>query len=232
MYSFTEENYLKALVQLTIFEGDKIEVGVNHLATTLNVKPATVSDMVKKLKEKQLVNYKRYGKISLTDEGRLAGMMVIRRHRLWETFLQSKLGFSWDEVHEVAEELEHVHSHKLINRLDEFLEFPEFDPHGDAIPNMKGEIIMPYRKTLCESVEGQEMQVVAVKDNSSEFLQYVNKLGLKIGDKVTIIGRETFDSLTTIQFNGSSQVVSPRFTENIFVICAKCRKAKGCSCKF
>ena len=229
MYSFTEENYLKALVQLTVFE-QGFEVGVNQLAATLNVKPATVSDMVRKLKEKELVNYKRYGKVSLTEAGQLAGMMVIRRHRLWETFLQSKLGFTWDEVHEVAEELEHVHSHKLIDKLDEFLGYPEFDPHGDAIPDIKGKIAIPHRRTLLEAEKGQELMVVAVKDNSTEFLQYVNKIGLKIGDLITIENKEEFDSLTTIAFNGGLQVVSPRFTENIYVVCAKCGKAKGCKC--
>lgn len=229
MYSFTEENYLKALVQLTVFD-DGVEVGVNQLATTLNVKPATVSDMVRKLKEKNLVNYKRYGKVSLTPSGKLAGMMVIRRHRLWETFLQSKLGFTWDEVHEVAEELEHVHSYKLIDKLDEFLGFPEYDPHGDAIPNIRGEIELPHRKTLLEADKGQQLMVVAVKDNSTEFLQYVNKIGLKIGDLITIQNKEEFDSLATIQFNGCTQVVSPRFTENIFVVCATCGKSKGCKC--
>lgn len=229
MYSFTEENYLKALVQLTVFE-QGVEVGVNQLAASLNVKPATVSDMVRKLKEKDLVNYKRYGKVSLTEAGQLAGMMVIRRHRLWETFLQSKLGFTWDEVHEVAEELEHVHSHKLIDKLDEFLGYPEFDPHGDAIPDIKGEIAIPHRKTLLEAEIGRELMVVAVKDNSTEFLQYVNKIGLKIGDLVTIQSKEEFDSLTTITFNSGLQVVSPRFTENIFVVCATCGKARGCKC--
>ena len=126
MLSFTEENYLKALVELTVFEAESEEVGVNRLAHCLDVKPATVSDMVRKLKDKELVHYEKYGKISLTSEGRFKGMMVIRRHRLWETFLSSKLDFSWDEVHEIAEELEHVHSEKLINRLDDFFSHCRF----------------------------------------------------------------------------------------------------------
>ena len=154
MLSFTEENYLKALVQLTVFEDGKLEVGVNRLAAYLEVKPATVSDMAKKLKVKDLVHYEKYGKIALSESGKLEGMMVIRRHRLWETFLFEKLDFSWDEIHELAEELEHVHSKKLMNRLDKFLDFPDFDPHGDAIPNENGEIVIPFRKTLSEVNEG------------------------------------------------------------------------------
>ena len=230
MLSFTEENYLKALVQLTVFEKTRSEVGVNMLAASLEVKPATVSDMVRKLKEKGLVNYEKYGKISLTEIGKQAGMMVIRRHRLWETFLHNKLDFTWDEVHELAEELEHIHSKKLIDRLDQFLEFPEFDPHGDAIPNSKGEIAIPFRKTLSEVGKGMKCKIIAVKDNSTEFLQYVDKIGLSIQDEIIITDKEEFDSLITIEFNNIQTVVSPKFSDNIFVVCATCHKAKDCSC--
>ena len=230
MLSFTEENYLKKLVQLTIFDEESSEVGVNKLALGLNVKPATVSDMVRKLKEKSFVNYQKYGKISLTASGKKEGMMVIRRHRLWETFLYEKLDFSWDEVHQLAEELEHIHSAKLINGLDRFLAFPEFDPHGDAIPNEDGQIKIPFRRTLTEVKSGKRCKIVAVKDNSSEFLQYVDKIGLKIQDEVLIVNKEEFDSLTTIESHGKQIVVSLKFTDNIFVICANCSKAKECNC--
>jgi len=230
MLSFTEENYLKALVELIIFDDYLTEIGVNKLAEHLNVKPASVTDMVKKLNEKSLVNYQRYGKISLTNEGKLAGMMVIRRHRLWETFLQSKLGFSWDEVHEVAEELEHIHSSNLINILDSFLEYPSFDPHGEAIPNALGEISLPYRKTLKEISAGKSVRFVAVKDDSKSFLQYVSQLNLKMNDIIDIQKIDQFDELITIQFQNESKVVSPKFAENIYVVCAKCNKVKDCNC--
>lgn len=230
MFSFTEENYLKALVQLTVFEDGKLEVGVNRLAAYLDVKPATVTDMAKKLKQKDLVHYEKYGKISLSDIGKKEGMMVIRRHRLWETFLYNKLDFSWDEIHELAEELEHIHSKKLMDRLDQFLDFPDFDPHGDAIPNEKGEIVIPFRKTLSEIREGKSCKIIAVKDNSTEFLQYVDKIGLKINDEIKVIKKEEFDELTTIQFKKNQMVVSPKFTDNIFVVCALCLKAKDCKC--
>lgn len=228
MLSFTEENYLKALVQLTIFESED-EVGVNKLAASLEVKPATVSDMVKKLKEKSFVNYEKYGKISLTEKGKFEGMMVIRRHRLWETFLYKKLDFSWGEVHELAEELEHIHSKKLINRLDEFLDFPDFDPHGDAIPSAKGEIKIPYRKTLNEMDLNHRHKVIAVNDISSEFLQYLDRIGLGIDDEIIATHREDFDELTTVEVGGKSIIISPKMAENIYVVCAKCNKAK-CEC--
>lgn len=230
MLSFTEENYLKALVQLTVFEEGKLEVGVNRLAAYLDVKPATVSDMAKKLKIKELVEYEKYGKIALSEKGKLEGMMVIRRHRLWETFLFEKLDFSWDEIHELAEELEHIHSKKLMNRLDQFLDFPNFDPHGDAIPNEKGEIVIPFRRTLSEVLEGKKCKMIAVRDNSIEFLQYVDKIGLKINDEISVLKKEEFDALTTIQFKENQMVVSPKFTDNIFVVCATCLKAKDCKC--
>lgn len=228
MLSFTEENYLKALVELTVFDAESDEVGVNRLASCLDVKPATVSDMVRKLRDKSLVNYEKYGKISLTEVGQFKGMMVIRRHRLWETFLTSKLDFSWDEVHELAEELEHIHSKKLINRLDEFLDFPEFDPHGDAIPNKDGEILLSFRRTLSEVEVGKSYRIRAVRDQV-EVLQYMDRIQLKINQDVTIDHREEFDGLTTITYGKQTSVVSPKLTENIFVVCSACRKAK-CVC--
>ena len=230
MLSFTEENYLKSLVQLTILEEASKEVGVNKLAAELKVKPATVSDMVKKLKVKEFVHYQKYGKISLTETGRREGMLVIRRHRLWETFLHEKLDFSWDEVHQIAEELEHVHSLKLINGLDKLLDFPSFDPHGDAIPNAKGEIIIPFRRTMSEVVPGKKCRIVGVKQDSADFLQFVDKIGLKIQDEITVLSKEKFDSLTTIEHLNSEIIVSPKFTDNIFVVCSTCLKAKDCDC--
>ena len=228
MLSFTEENYLKALLELTVLDADSHEVGVNRLAACLDVKPATASDMVRKLRDKSLVNYKKYGKVSLTDDGRFKGMMVLRRHRLWETFLSSKLDFSWDEVHEIAEELEHIHSEKLINRLDEFLYFPEFDPHGDAIPNKDGEILLPFRRTLAEIEVGKMHRISAVRDQV-DVLQYMDRIELKINQDVVIEHREEFDGLTTLAYGDRSSVVSPKLTENIFVVCSVCLKAR-CTC--
>ncbi len=216
--SFTEENYLKSLIHLTVFTEDKNEVGTNELASNLSLKPATVNDMLKKLKEKDFVNYKKYGKISLTEKGRFSGMNVIRKHRLWETFLVEKLSFSWDEVHEVAEQLEHIHSSKLVDSLDALLEYPKYDPHGDPIPNKKGQVELIFRKTLDEMSIMSTKKVFAVKDNSSEFLQYVNKLNLKIGDEILLISKESYDDLLTIEIHGKQHVVSQKFAQNIFVL--------------
>lgn len=228
MLSRTEENYLKALLHLTVLS-EESGVGTNKLAAYLNVKPATVSDMLKKLKDKSLVDYKKYAKISLTNEGRLAGMEVIRKHRLWETFLYEKLSFSWDEVHEVAEQLEHIKSSKLIDRLDAFLNFPKFDPHGDAIPTKEGEIVIPFSRLLSSLEVGKRGKVIAVKDNSSAFLQYADKIGLNIGDLIEVKEIEEFDQMLTIKIGKESRLVSSKFAENIFVVCESCQIGKDCT---
>ena len=218
MLSFTEENYLKTLLQITLeIEGAPV-AGTNELAANLRVKPATATDMLKKLKGKKLVDYKKYGKISLTTLGRRHAIEIVRKHRLWETFLFEKLAFTWDEVHEVAEQLEHIQSQKLIDRLDAFLEYPEFDPHGDVIPNASGELRVAFKKTLADMKEGQTCKMVAVKDNTADFLQYVVKVGLGINNNIKVISREAYDSLLTIEVNGVVNSVSQKFAENILVV--------------
>ncbi len=137
--SYTEENYLKGIFKLTIEMADKTEAGTNEIANHLGIKPASANDMLKKLKDKKLIQYERYGKSSLTKEGKKLAIEIVRKHRLWESFLFEKLAFNWDEVHEVAEQLEHIQSKKLIDKLDQFLNYPSTDPHGDPIPNAKGE---------------------------------------------------------------------------------------------
>lgn len=215
--SYTEENYLKSIFKIGLDNGSD-EAGTNELANYLSVKPASVNEMLKKLKEKKIVNYEKYGKIKLTKTGEKLAINVVRKHRLWETFLYEKLEFSWDEVHEVAEELEHINSKKLIDKLDKFLEYPEYDPHGDPIPNEKGILKKLLKKTLSDIEVGKSCRMVAVKDNSSPFLQYVVSLGLGINNKIKVISREEFDGLTTIEINGVLKPVSQKFSENIFVI--------------
>ena len=224
MLSQTEENYLKSLLHLSV-EKDG-EVGTNELAAYLGVKPASVNDMLKKLKEKELVNYEKYGKISLTDEGRKKAIDVVRKHRLCETFLYEKFDFTWDEVHEVAEQLEHIQSAKLVDKLDEFLNFPAYDPHGDVIPNAKGEMPVVHKKTLQEEEVGHHCTMVAVKDNSAPFLQYVNKMGLSINNKIKVLARHSYDQLIEIEVNGKVCSISPRFAQNIVIVCDDCSKKK------
>ena len=143
--------------------------------------------MLKRLKKKDLVSYEKYGKITLTDKGKSLAVETIRKHRLWETFLYEKLNFTWDEVHEVAEQLEHIQSAKLVEQLESFLGFPETDPHGDPIPNAKGELKFVKRKTLSEIEAGKTCKLIAVKDHSSSFLQYVVILGLGLSSKIKIV---------------------------------------------
>ena len=228
MLSHTEENYLKALLKLT-FENKSEEAGTNELAANLAVKPATATDMLKKLKEKGLVDYEKYGKISLTATGKISAIDIVRKHRLWETFLYSTLEFTWDEVHEVAEQLEHIQSAKLIDKLDKFLNYPQFDPHGDPIPNKKGEIKTQFKKTLAEIAAGKACRMVAVKDNSKSFLQYVVKVGLGLHNDIKVLTRQEYDALMEIKVNGTKSSITQKFAENIYVVCSNCAAGKPCT---
>lgn len=217
MLSYTEENYLKALLHLTFEKGVRAGAGTNEIATHLNIKPSTVNDMLKKLKEKKLIDYEKYGKTSLTASGRKLAVEIVRKHRLWETFLYEKLEFTWDEVHEVAEQLEHIQSPKLVDKLDKFLNYPSFDPHGDSIPNSKGETTMLIKKTLNEEEIGNTCTMIAVKDNSATFLQYANRVGLSINKNIKVVSKQPYDELIEIEVDGKRWSVSPKFAENIVV---------------
>lgn len=218
MLSHAEENYLKALFHLTHMSDEKTEAGTNELAAFLEVTPATVSDMLKKLKEKELVSYKKYGKISLTDEGRQAGVEIVRKHRLWETFLYEKLDFSWDEVHEVAEQLEHIKSKKLVEQLEKFLGYPKVDPHGDPIPNEDGELKFVERRVLSEIPVGESCKLVSVKDNSAPFLRYAMKLGLGLSSRIKVLQLHEFDGSLVIEVDDTRSTVSRKFAENVYVV--------------
>lgn len=215
--SNTEENYIKGLFQLTIEVGNKTEAGTNEIANHLGIKPASVNDMLKKLKDKKLIQYEKYGKSSLTKEGKKLAVDIVRKHRLWETFLFEKLAFSWDEVHEVAEQLEHIKSKKLIDQLDRFLGFPSVDPHGELIPNAKGEFKIKAKLTLSQGQLGGRYTVIGVKDDSSAFLQYVDKVGCTMGAKIKIVSHQSFDDTLEIEVKKLKLLVSSKFTENIYV---------------
>ena len=218
MLSYTEENYLKALLKLSFQNEDKPEAGTNEMAAYLGVKPATATDMLKKLKEKELVSYKKYGKILLTETGKKNGIAILRKHRLWETFLYEKLDFSWDEVHEVAEQLEHIQSAKLVDKLEEFLNFPEFDPHGDPIPKANGEMPVIAKTLLSELQAGDICHVVAVKDTSTLFLQYLEKLQITIGTKIRVAEVIDFDGSRYVEISDAAvRNVSVKFAESLFV---------------
>ena len=215
MLSLTEENYLKAVLLLTNIDPEG--AGTNDLASKLDVKPATVNNMVKKLKQKSLLHYEKYAKITLTEKGRKMALNVLRMHRLWETFLYEKLDFSWDEVHEVAEQLEHIRSPKLIERLDKFLDYPEYDPHGDPIPSAEGELPVMATLLLSDLAAGQTCRVSAVKDTSSVFLQYLERLSIGIETELAVVEQIPYDHSLVLEVNGAQVTVSKKLAENLLV---------------
>ncbi len=218
MLSYTEENYLKALLHITYENGDKKDAGTNEIAAYLNIKPATVNDMLKKLKEKKLIDYEKYGKSSLTTSGKKLAVEVVRKHRLWETFLYEKLEFTWDEVHEVAEQMEHINHKNLIERLDKFLGFPDYDPHGDPIPKSNGQLPNAVKTLLSDIEVGKTCRVAAVKDTSTIFLQYLLQLSVSIGTEIKILDKITFDGSMKIQIGKDTKtIVSIKFAESLLV---------------
>lgn len=216
MLSYTEENYIKAVLQLTINSENK-DVGNNKIAAHLDVQPATASDMLKKLKEKNLIDYEKYGKITLTEIGKFKAVELLRKHRLWETFLYRKLGFTWDEVHEIAEQLEHINSTKLTDKLDEFLGFPDFDPHGDIIPSSIGELKETDYISLSEVLINGICKITAVKDSSPAFLKYVSQLGLGLDSEIKVLKKQEFDGSLEIECHDKTVTVSKKFADNILV---------------
>lgn len=211
-----EEDYLKALFHI-IIENGNTKAGTNHLAEFLNLSAASVSSMLKKLGEKDLVVYKKYSKLALTPTGRKIAIQLIRKHRLWETFLYRHLNFSWDEVHEVAEQLEHIRSPKLIQELDKFLGNPKRDPHGDVIPDEDGNFRATEKVTLSELNAGDKCRLVSVKDSSAAFLKYVSEIGLALSSVIEVLEIRDFDGSMSIVFNEERENVSKRFAEHIFV---------------
>ena len=210
------EDYLKAIFNLTHDE-DVRKLGTNQLADNLELSPASVSVMIKKMKEKKLVDYEKYGKIELTKSGHIIALKLIRKHRLWETFLHEHMNFSWDEVHDVAHQLEHIHSPKLIRELDNFLGNPKKDPHGDAIPDEQGRFIVEVKKPLSGLMAGDLCRLVSVKDNSAVFLKYVTQLGLALSSEIEIIEIREFDASMLISYDGKKENVSKKFAESIYV---------------
>jgi DtxR family Mn-dependent transcriptional regulator len=211
----SEENYLKVIYHLSNLSPKG--VNTNAIAAMLDTKASSVTDMLKKLSEKEWIHYQKYQGVSLTNKGKLNAKIIVRKHRLWEVFLVEKLGFAWDEVHEVAEELEHIKSEKLINQLDQFLNFPRFDPHGDPIPNAKGEIIKIEKQLVSEIEVGKTITCVGVKDTSVDFLQYLNKQNISLGTKIKVLEKEPFDGTLKIEINNSVLVISNKIANNLYV---------------
>ena len=192
-------------------------VNTNAIAGMLNTKASSVTEMLKKLSEKELLIHQKYQGVNLTKSGLYTAKMIVRKHRLWEVFLVKKLGFTWDEVHEIAEELEHIRSVKLINKLDAFLEFPAFDPHGDPIPNEKGDIAKLEKLLLSEAIPNKVYQCVGVKDTSATFLQYLDDQHISLGTSIIVIKKQEFDLSLIIQVNEKTISISNKIAENIFI---------------
>src|SRR5690606_20673606 len=211
----SEENYLKTIFHLGTGQGGAIST--NAIAQQMDTKPSSVTDMAKKLADKGLVHYKKYQGVSLTTSGNRTALSIIRKHRLWEVFLVQKLDFTWDEVHEVAEQLEHIKSEKLIDRLDAMLELPRFDPHGDPIPTKEGKFLERDKELLSVLPLGSQGVCVGVKDSSAPFLKFLDKHGVALGKTIEILEKEDFDHSLLIGMEGKKLRISHQIASNLYV---------------
>lgn len=224
MNSLSEENYLKAIYKLTELVrkdslGEIEAVSTNSIAEKVSTKAASVTEMLKKLADKKLINYRKYQGVTLTPQGRKVALTIIRKHRLWEVFLVEKLAFKWDEVHDIAEQLEHINSDELVGRLDKFLGYPKFDPHGDPIPDAHGKFHMHKSKLLALLAKGSAGIMTGVVDHSPAFLQYLDKIGLALGDEIKIRDVVEYDKSLQITINKkNSMYISHEVAKNILVI--------------
>ena len=216
MLTQSEENYLKIIYNLS--GANKVIVSTNAVASAINTKAASATDMIQKLSKKGLVKYHKYQGVSPSSTGEKEALNVIRKHRLWEVFLVQKLKFNWDEVHEVAEQLEHIESSMLIEQLDAFLGYPKYDPHGDPIPNTKGEMESYPTVTLSMLKPGDKAKVICAKDSSSDFLLFLDKIKISLGAKIEILDFFDYDGSYSLRVDGSSPItLSSKVADNIYI---------------
>lgn len=215
MLSQTEENYLKAIYSIELHS--KKSVSTNDIASKLSTKASSVTDMIQKLSDKKLVLYKKYQGATLTSEGKRIAVKIVRKHRIWEVFLVNKLNYNWDEVHDLAEQLEHVKSDSLIEKLEAFLNFPTHDPHGDPIPDKNGNIEHHKNNMLASVKVGESCTVIGVKDSSSSFLKFLDNINIKLGSQLKIIAIEEFDNSMVIENNNIKNSISHQISKNLFV---------------
>lgn len=214
MNSQTEENYLKALFNLSNAEG---EVSTSDLSAKLEVSTPTVNSMIKKLFEKGLVDYKKYKPIKLTEKGRIEAALIIRKHRLTEMFLVENMGFGWEEVHEIAEQVEHIKSPKFFDRMDELVGFPTVDPHGSPIPDKKGNIVQKEYQILSKCKTGDEVAIVALRNSSSDFLNFLNNRDLSLSTKIIVHSIEEFDGSMVVEFNEKKETLSKTVCDKLMI---------------
>ncbi len=216
MNTLSEENYLKAILRLSQKSSEKITA--TAIAEALGNNAASVIDMIKKLSDKNLIEYDKKKGARLTPQGLKDSILIMRKHRLWEVFLLEKLGYHWDEIHDIAEELEHISDATLADRLDKFLGFPEYDPHGDPIPTASGKLPKTYTVSLANAKTGASCTVAAVRDTSTAFLQYLVKLGIGISSQIKVVEKIGYDGSLVIKINdGENVTVSQKFSENILI---------------
>jgi DtxR family transcriptional regulator, Mn-dependent transcriptional regulator len=217
MTSLAEENYLKTIYKL--YEKNGAMVSTSALAENLQINAASVTDFIKKMAAKKMITYQKSKGVSLTDNGRLIALNIIRKHRLWEVWLVNNLGFKWDEVHEIAEQLEHVISDELIENLDRHLGYPKTDPHGDLIPDAKGRFIKNSSKPLLNCKKGDKVKFTGVADHSIPFLQYLTKNNIKLGDEIVIGAVEEFDNSFQVKINKKEhKLLSKEVVKNLLVV--------------
>ncbi len=215
MLTFSEENHLKSIFHLS--SESESGVSTNSIADNLNTKASSVTEMLKKLNDKLLIVYKKYHGAQLTEKGRKTALNIIRKHRLWEVFLVDKLNFKWDEVHDIAEQLEHIQSEKLTNELDKFLDFPTKDPHGDPIPNPAGFIKFTPKLKLSDLNIGETGKFVGVKDSSSTFLKYLDKRQISLGSNIKVLHQEEFDQSLHVGLDESNLTISIKTASNLYI---------------
>ncbi|HMQ49344.1 MAG TPA: metal-dependent transcriptional regulator [Saprospiraceae bacterium] len=214
--SQTEENYLKIIFKISERDGEP--VSTNAISAEINTTAASVTDMVKRLSEKSLIHYERYKGVTLSTEGEKAAKRLIRKHRLWEVFLVTELNFSWDEVHDIAEQLEHIKSAELVERLDKYLGFPKFDPHGDPIPDAAGNFTFRRQYPLSELSVGESGIVVGVQDHSATFLQFLDRMNLGLGAEIQLLERFDYDeSIKILNRSDQEQILSKKVCQNLFI---------------
>ncbi len=214
MNTLAEENYLKSIYHLSL---NAVSVSTNQIAASLNTSAASVTDMLKKLADKQLINYARYQGVSLTPAGEKIAVHIIRKHRLWEYFLVEKLDFKWDEVHEMAEEMEHISSKELVDRLDKFMGYPKYDPHGDPIPDSKGNFKAHELKPVSLVLVNEVGVISGVRDHSSSFLQYLEKQQLTIGKKIKVLDIIDYDHSMVLQLENTKVTISREVANNLLI---------------
>ena len=213
--TLSEEDYIKAIYHLG--KGESAPVSTNAIAAQMDTKPSSVTDMIKKLSDKDLVFYKKYKGVSLTETGRLSALAIIRKHRLWEVFLVDKLDFAWDEVHSIAEQLEHIKSEKLIDKLDGYLGSPKVDPHGDPIPSKDGKFKTSVKKLVSELPVGSQGICVGVNDSSAAFLKFLDKNKIALGDTFQILDKEEFDGSVQLKTPHGTIRISSQIASNLFL---------------